>query len=73
MDEYSTSAPRRFPPPWRAERTPGGWQVVDATGRPLAYVYAEDRPGVNNDNLSVDEGRRIAGQIARLPGMLMKG
>jgi hypothetical protein len=64
------SQPRRFPAPWRAERTPGGWQVLDATGRSLAYVYAEDRPDANNDKLTVDEGRRIAAQIARLPELL---
>jgi hypothetical protein len=44
MAEPPATPPRRFPAPWRAERTPGGWQVLDATGRSLAYVYAEDRP-----------------------------
>jgi hypothetical protein len=36
--------PRRFPPPWTAQRIPGGYVVKDATGQALAYVYArEDR------------------------------
>jgi hypothetical protein len=62
---------RRFPPPWRYERIPGGWRVHDATGRPVAYVYAEDRPtGASDDKLTVEEGRRIAAQIARLPELL---
>jgi hypothetical protein len=32
--------PRRFKPPWVAERIPGGYVVKDATGQALAYVYA---------------------------------
>lgn len=65
---------RRFPPPWMHERIPGGWIVRDATGRALAYVYADDRAtGASDDKLTVDEGRRIAAQIARLPELLTKG
>jgi hypothetical protein len=30
---------RRFPPPWRAEKMPGGWVVRDANDLALAYVY----------------------------------
>jgi hypothetical protein len=29
---------RRFPPPWHAERIPGGYVVRDANGQALAYV-----------------------------------
>jgi hypothetical protein len=29
-------APRRFPPPWRADRTPHGYVVRDANGQELA-------------------------------------
>lgn len=62
---------RRFPPPWRHERIPGGWIVRDGTGRALAYVYGDDGPqGASSDKLTVDEGRRIAAQIARLPELL---
>jgi hypothetical protein len=32
--------PRRFPSPWRADKTPGGYVVRDATGQSLAYVYS---------------------------------
>jgi hypothetical protein len=32
--------PRRFPPPWRAEKIPGGYLVRDANGQALAYVYS---------------------------------
>lgn len=62
---------RRFPPPWRYERIPGGWRVHDGTGRPVAYVYGDDaQHGAGSDKLTVEEGRRIAAQIARLPDLL---
>jgi hypothetical protein len=60
--------PRRFPAPWRAVSTPGGWCVEDATGMRLAYVYGDDTPeGVNQRKLTRDEARRIAAGIARIP------
>jgi hypothetical protein len=31
---------RRFPPPWRAEKMPGGYVVRDANDQALAYVYS---------------------------------
>jgi hypothetical protein len=31
---------RRFPPPWQVEQTPGGFNVLDANGQALVYVYA---------------------------------
>jgi hypothetical protein len=34
--------PRRFKPPWTAERIPGGYVVKDAMGQSLAYVYARE-------------------------------
>jgi hypothetical protein len=39
---------RRFPPPWRVDKIPGGYIVRDANRQALAYVYsreneAEDR------------------------------
>jgi hypothetical protein len=30
--------PRHFPPPWRAEKIPGGYVVRDTNGQALAYV-----------------------------------
>jgi hypothetical protein len=66
-------APRthRFPPPWKAVRTPSGFKIKDANGLALAYVHARgEQGGVNNDGLTVDEARRIAVGIARLPGLM---
>ena len=31
---------RRFPPPWRADKIPGGYVVRDANGQAIAYVYS---------------------------------
>ena len=68
-------AERRFPPPWTVETIPGGFKVIDANGQSLAYVYSRE-----NDSdahmakvLTVDEARRIASNIAKLPNLLAKG
>lgn len=67
-----TPVRRRFPPPWKVVDTPGGWQVIDATGFPVAYVYGEDRGGcgVADQGMTKEEARRIAVNIAKLPELL---
>jgi hypothetical protein len=63
---------RSFPPPWTTERIRGGYVVKDATGQSLAYVYARETKG-RDDNvkgLTMDEARRIAANIAKLPDVL---
>ena len=69
-------APRRFPPPWRADKIPGGGYVVrDANGQALAYIYsrATEAEAMQAKVLTADEVRRIAANIARLPELLAKG
>lgn len=71
-----TTERRRFPAPWSARETPGGYCVQDANGVALAYVYAiedERRKFILGGKLSPDEARRIARGIARLPELLGTG
>jgi hypothetical protein len=60
---------RRFPPPWRADRTPHGYVVRDANGQALVYVYSRDSEAeaLQAKVLTKDEARRIAVNIVRLP------
>jgi hypothetical protein len=63
---------RHFPPPWTVEKIAGGFKVCDANGQSLAYVYSSENP---NDAfmrkvLTLDEARRIAANIAKLPVLL---
>ena len=63
--------PRRFPAPWIVEPIPGGFKVNDANGQTLAYFYArEEAASAVAKVLTVDEARRIAANIAKLPGLL---
>ena len=66
--------PRRFPPPWRADKMPGGYVIRDADGQALAYIYYRDSEAeaMQAKVLTKDEARRIAVNIARLPGLLGK-
>jgi hypothetical protein len=63
---------RRFPPPWRVEQIPGGYKVLDAEGRSLEYVYERETTAEADiaHVLTMDEARRIASNIAKLPNYL---
>jgi hypothetical protein len=69
------SAPMRcFPAPGSVETIPGGFNVVDANGQSLAYVYGYADPhdaGIAKA-LTLAEARRIASNIAKLPNLLAK-
>ena len=66
---------RRFPPPWSVETLDGGFKIIDANGQSLAYVYghADPRDAQVANALTLDEARRIASNIAKLPALLGKG
>jgi hypothetical protein len=68
------NAPRRFPPPWRVDKIPGGHVVRDANGQALAYIYSRENEAEARQAkvLTTDEARRIAANIARLPVLLGK-
>ena len=64
-----TERSRRFPPPWRADKMPGGYVVRDANGQAIAYLYSRENEADARQAkvLTADETRRIAVSIARLP------
>jgi len=66
------TSPRRFPAPWQVEQILGGYKVLDASGQALAYVYArETRDQADIAKvLTFDEARRVAVNVAKLPGLL---
>ena len=74
-DAAMAEGSRRFPPPWRADKTPHGYVVRDANGQELAYIYSRENEveALQAKVLTKDEARRIAVNIARLPGLLGKG
>jgi len=63
---------RRFLPPWTVEQIPGGFKVLDANGQSLAYVYGRETKADADiaHVLTMDEARRIASHIAKLPTFL---
>jgi hypothetical protein len=69
LREAPMTSPRRFPPPWQVEQTPGGFKVLDANGQALAYVYARETKAEADSAkvLTFDEARRIAANVVKLP------
>ena len=70
--EGMTEPSCRFPAPWRPDRMPGGYVVRDANGQILVWVYARASTAetMQAKVLTLDEARRVATNIARLPELL---
>jgi hypothetical protein len=59
----------RFPTPKTAEQIP--YKVLDASGQCLAYVYGRAKADADIAKvLTMDEARRIAANIAKLPTLV---
>jgi hypothetical protein len=67
-------SPRRFPPPWTPRRAAGGFEVRDARGQQLVLVQAHENEFAarNMGLLTLDEARRVAIGIARLPDLMRR-
>jgi K+/H+ antiporter YhaU regulatory subunit KhtT len=65
---------RRFTPPWTVQALDGGFKIVDSNGQSLAYVYghADERDAAIAKSLTLDEARRIASNIAKLPDLQVR-
>ena len=63
---------RRLPAPWREEKIAGGYIVRDASGLAIAHVYGRpmEADAMAAKQLTMDEARRVAANIARLPELL---
>src|SRR5262249_50124289 len=66
---------RRLPPPWHADKFSGGYVVRDANGFAVAYVYGRstEAEALEAKQMTMDEARRVASNIAKLPDMLKRG
>lgn len=64
----------RMPIPWTVVEHKESYEVRDASGQALAYLYFEEETGRRRTTrrISKDMARRLASQIAKLPDYITK-
>jgi hypothetical protein len=61
---------RRLERPWMVEETPTTFIVRTANGLVVSLIYFDNELKRRDFNLTKDEARRVAKNIARLPDLL---
>lgn len=71
--DHPPEPPRRMPAPWRIVEHNNSFQITDATGQALCYVYFEEEYGRRTvmKALTREEARRVAVNICKLPDLLV--
>lgn len=66
--------PDRMPTPWTVIEHKEAYEVRDASGQALAYLYFEDEIGRRRTTrrISKDMARRLASQMTKLPDYITK-
>jgi len=64
------NAPHSSPKPWTVTRTAGGYSIVDANNRAVAFVYFVEgfREAVNGQPLSTHEQQHVAEALLAVSG-----
>jgi len=59
---------RRFPKPWAVQESGESFQVIDATGFPICYIYFEDEPvrASTAKRMNKKQALQMATQMAKL-------
>jgi hypothetical protein len=63
----------RFPPPWTVHCSDDAYWVEDASGHRFGYCYFREVQSIGSSGtgyLTRDAARRLASNIAKLPGLL---
>ncbi len=72
IEPVNRRSSRHFPAPWRADKIVGGYVVRDSNGQALAYIYSRENAADAQqfNELTSDEGERVAMIFAKLPELL---